>query len=414
LGATLAGCSSDAKPSLPETVAELRDVAAEARDEARSAREARSPKEAAAAAERAEAATEKAAELLGAMEEPSEANRAARQEAAVAARQARRFARLADEDQRLDAAVNGWKGSAYRATRKVAWPGTCQALALAAEQAAKVDPETLPQSVRDAARTAADVTSQYTGRAPAADGDPDWPGVAADLRQVGSAPPAPMMVGLALALALGGQKDLALYEIELIDAAELANDTQKLQYHLVKGIVYSMNGLPLLGGEEVGKVPSSDAAAAAQNGPELLAGLHLLMAMLHLRSGDYEEADRHTVLALRASPNNPVAVFITGEQLAATGDYEQAAQSLETAAAGTESQWLAERVAARARELRDHPGQGQTLLHDDDFVRQLMLHYLSEAAKRSKPAEYLERSVNAARSLASRVTDRLPGAKAEQ
>ena len=102
---------------------------------------------------------------------------------------------------------------------------------------------------------------------------------------------------------------------------------------------------------------------------------------------------------------------LTGEQLAATGEYERAAKSLEEAARGSDAQWLAERVAQRARELRDRPGEGQTLLHDDDFVRDLMLHYLAGAAKRSKPAEYLQQSVTVARSLADRVLEQLPGAK---
>jgi tetratricopeptide (TPR) repeat protein len=402
----LTGCSSDATPELPQTVAKLRELAVQSRDEAKAARETRSPKEAAAAAERAEAAAAKAAELLAATEVPSQTDRTARQEAAAAARQARRLARLADEDRRLRAEVNGWKGTAYRTTRKVAWPGACNGLALAAEQAAKVDPDTLPQGVRDAARCAAAVASQYTDRAPTESGQPDWPAVAADLRQLASSPPPSMLMGLALALALGGQKDFGLYEIELIDPAGLT-DEQQTHYHLVKGLVYSMNGLSLLGGEEVGKIPTPEGSEA--HGPELLAGMHLLMAFVHLRGGEYEDADRHTVLALRASPNNVVAVSLTGEQLAASGEYEKAAKSLEEAARGSDTQWLAERIARRARELRDEPGKSDTLLHDDDFVHELMLHYLAEAAKRSKPAAYLERSIAAARSFSKSILELLPG-----
>lgn len=248
------GCGLWGGEALPDTLPELQTLAVQERDAAQAARASRSPEVADTAAVRAEAAAEKAATLVAGTPEPVEADRLAAQETALAARDARRFARLADEDRRLAELLDGWRATAYRTARDLAFPGACQGLALAADQ-----------------------------------------------------------------------------------------------------------------------------------------------------------ADCATMGSLQALPNNPVAVFLTGERLAASGEPEQAADSLEAAARGTRAEWLAERIARRARELRDDPHASGTLVHDGAFLRDVVLFALSEAAQKSDVARVWHESLAAARSLAQRILDRIPG-----
>jgi tetratricopeptide (TPR) repeat protein len=343
------------------------------------------------------------------MAEPGEANVAARREATQAAREARRQARLAEEEQRRDRLVNGLKGKAYRTARQTAVPGACKGLALAAEQAGKTNPDDLPEAVRDSSRMAADLARPYAGREPLPNGQPDWPRVAGDLRGLAAAPPPEMGMGLSLAFLLAGRKEFALCEIELIDASALNTREQKTCYHLLRGFLYSVNGLPLLAGEEITQAPALGEEQKKHYGPELLAGIHLALACLHLRAKDYEKADREVVLALRAWPNNDVAVFLTGERLAATGEYEKAANSLEALARNTDQEWLARKVAQRACDLRDRPGEADTLLHDERFLLDVMLHYLAIAAQKSETARQLQQSVAAMRAFSQKVLDLVPG-----
>jgi hypothetical protein len=396
------GCQSKQAVDLPDSVAELRDVAAKCRDEAKEARAAKEYDKAASAAKRAEAAVEKAATLL--KKDATEADRAANTHAAAAAREARHFAKLADEDQRLANMLNSWKGTAYRSGRGLAFTGACSGLAQAADQAAVTDPKDLPESVRESAKTAAELARQHTGRKPLENGQPDWPGVAADLRRFGAKPPPEMDMMLSIIFLLSKKNDFALYEIERVEPSTITSE-RKLPYHILRGFVYSFNGLPLLAREEINKAGKIDPFW----GPETIAGVHLLLAYLHLDAKEYEDADREIVRAMRAWPNNPVAVYLTGERQAATGEYEKAAASFEDAARGTDAEWMAKRLGQRARDVRDHPGKSDTLLHDHAFICEIFVHYLGVAAKNSEAARNANDAINSVREFSVKVVQNLPG-----
>ena len=126
----------------------------------------------------------------------------------------------------------------------------------------------------------------------------------------------------------------------------------------------------------------SDASAAGQDltwfTPQVQAVLHLLLAASHLQEKDYAAADRELGRAIRIDPNNPVAVFLTGERLLADGQREAAAESLEKAAAGTQHAWVAEAIAQRVRQLRDSSAPAEPVFLSGPFLRSIIVRYLKE------------------------------------
>lgn len=407
-----AGCGRKEDP-LPDTIPALRDVAIRDRDAAKAARSAREPKKADQAALHAEAASKKAGEVLAKAASATEEEKKARGECGAAARDARREARFADEEKRLEDVRAGLKAKAYRAARKAGWKTACLGMAAAAEQAKGKRVEELPESVRTAAQAAADLAERVNGRAPLPDGKPDWAGIAADVRGVSEAPPAEVSRDLAIAFMLLGKNDMALWELEMSDPDKLANDGDRTAFHLVRGIVYSRLGLPLLAGEEISRAPAVAAGRGGGYGPELLAGIHIALAFMYLQSKDNEGADREIALSIQAWPENPVAVFLTGERLAENGEYEKAAGCLEEASKGTEGEWLAGRMAKRARDLRDHPGESPSLVHDPEFQREVVLHYLGVAAKRSPAGAKASLALGAAERIGKQVFSYFPGASSK-
>ena len=151
--------SSGCNESLPDSAAELKDVAVDSRDRAEKARKAGEPEDAAVAAERAEAAVARLIEIHDAAKQLTDDDKALRKTAVLAAREARHFAELAREEKERADALDSWKATGYRTARKLAWKGTFEALALAAEQADGKDLKTLSPGVRDSALLAADLAN---------------------------------------------------------------------------------------------------------------------------------------------------------------------------------------------------------------------------------------------------------------
>ena len=404
----LAGCSCSR--DAPATVAEARAIAVEARDAAGAARAAREVKRADRAAARAERAAERAAALLEKLAEPTDADREAAKEAQAAARAARRFASLAEEERRLARMLGGLKARAYRGARKAALSATFTGLALAADQAAKTRPDALPQTVRDAAGLAADVAHHLAGRQPLPDGQPDWTGIASDLRRCRAQPPPELGLFLSVAFLTSARTRLALVEVEPLDPTAFESTEMRDLCLALRVVAYAMNDLPELALIEMQKL--STAADGRDYGPETLGTLHLVAALLYLDNRDTRRADVEIVRAMKAWPNNPVSVFLTGERLAADGKHEEAADSLEQAAAGTDLDWLARKIADRARQLRDQRGETEPLLHDPAFLRGVLVRTLFEAARDSKPAQRLRGWLDAAHAFGKRLLDKLPGGEA--
>lgn len=403
----LVGCSKPPEPA--KTVAELRAIAIDARDEAQ---ESNDPEQAARAARKAEEAATKAAQMIEAAAEASEADKKASEEAAEAARQAEWFADLVREEKDLADIASGWKARAYRGTRKVALAAVFRGLALAAEQAGKSDLASLPQGVQDSAKLAAQLAPEYAGRKDLPDGQPDWAGIASDLTSFSSQPPPGIALLTALASVLSGQNRVALYEIELVDRDSLRTREQNAQYHVLRAVILAQNDLRHLAVRELETSDLLRAEGGAQCGPQMLAGVHLLLAYFYLNDGRYREADLQIVRAMQAWPDNPVAIYLTGERLAATGEYEKAADSLEHACRGTKHEWLAKRIAERARDLRDRKEKAEPLLTEFGFVREVAVQYVWEAANESEAAARVRKGIATAREFGEKMLASLPGSDA--
>ncbi|MCE5277032.1 MAG: hypothetical protein LLG03_03260 [Planctomycetaceae bacterium] len=376
----LAGCSS----SKPKTTAEAQAVAAQALAQAIAARAAKDPKAAAAAANRASEAADAAKELL-AQPTTAPSDAAAYDATAAAAAAARREADLAAEEARLIALLDSWKARAYRATRRTLVTSTFKGLALAAAQAGKQDPATLSDLVRDLANAAAELATLATGRQPLAEGKPDWKGIETDMNAMADTPPPMTGVVLAVGHLSSGSMNAALYEVEMLNPNPTSPQL-KCGYHLLRGVALSANGMPILGAQEVEHCAATGDANPAMTGPQLLSTIHLILAYDHCTKRDLRSADLEVVRAMRAWPDNPISVFLTGERLAADGKYEQAAESLEKSASGAEHEWLAQKLAARARHVRDKKGDAEPLFSDTGFLTAVLVEYGGEAAKDKAPA----------------------------
>lgn len=413
----LLGCP-DAGPRYA-TSDEARDAAAAARDEARAARDARDAARALKAAGLAEDARKQAEALAGPAPaaEVGSGTPAAVLEARRAAREARDLAQEADERARLEAQRAGLVARAYRPARAAALGGSFTALAHAARQADAKGLDALPEQVRDAALAAGRWAEGTTGRAPRPDGTPDWAGVAADMDALAAAPPRGVGVTLTLGFLALGRPTLALLEADALDPAAADDPVERLALHLLRGLALNGAGyrrlalLEVEAGLDGSGLQGVEVGGLTVSGAQVLGGAHLALAAFHLREEDHAAADRELALALRAWPESPVATYLTGEQLLASGERERAAASLEAAVAGggEDAEWLAAQLAARARGIRDGTVDADDgLLGDPAFLARLALHALWKAAERSPEAARVRAEADRARALCADLLGRLP------
>ncbi len=407
----MAGCSAAAPP---KTLPELRQVAVSAYDEAVAAREVRDANLAENAATRAEAASLEATQQLAATNEPSDEDRTLVQETQGAAYLARRIAKFAEEEKRLADRTTGLKAKAYYGARGVALKVVLKGLSLAAGQADQhADLKDLPEPIAESARLAASLIHNNTGRPRNPDGSPDWAGVASDLDSFSQDPPQAIGMTVAIAGVVLRQPKLALLEIENVDRSKLKTPDDQKCYLLLRTLILAQNDMPLTAIDFLRLEMKSDGPQYEEEaiGGLFLAVVHAVAGYLYLKQGDVRAADLELVRSMRASPFNPVTVFLTGEQLTASGHYEEAAESLEKYAAKSENpedQWFAARLAARAREVRDHNGEAKPLLTDPQLITEFGLCWLALESRKSPAAAKVQESVDTARQFGQQLLERMP------
>jgi tetratricopeptide (TPR) repeat protein len=198
------------------------------------------------------------------------------------------------------------------------------------------------------------------------------------LRALAAKPPERVGLLLAAGLLLSGQNRLAWVEAEQCGAG-LSSD-EVLVARCIRAWAMSNDGMPRLAAEDLEQALASSELKAGL-GQEQLGSVHFLLACMHAHERRYAEADREFVIAVQTWPDNPAVVFVTGERLAADGQYEKAAQSLEKSAQGTRQQWLAEILAARAREIRDGKSDARSLIADPKLLLEVTIRGLTESGK---------------------------------
>ena len=429
--ALLVGCPS--KPDLPtfKSVAECQAQADANLEAAKAARTEKDLDAAKAAAIQAEDALRQAQDLTpqqpsplpsadatpGAtptIREPTPeelARETALRQVARTARATRRNAMAVDEEERRDAKLNGLVAKTYRKGSGVALQGLFLGLGKAAEQAIGKDVEELPENVRGAAKQAAKLASDLTGRQPLPDGEPDWEGIASDMRALSEEPSPRTHLSLAAGFLILKRDRLALYEIHQVKPEGLpGGDAERALFLTLKGIIYRMNGYPILAGETFESVSTLEELAVT--GPELVAGIHLLLMAYNLKQKEYTKADEHLVRAIKAWPENPIATYLTGEQQLANGEVELAKDSFEKAALGTDAEWLSKELKVRVKDIQDGK-QTEALFTDLGFMRKLLFHYLALAAKRSPEAKQIQDQLDRAQAFGTRTLEefkeKIPG-----
>ncbi|MDF1666195.1 MAG: hypothetical protein P1V97_30845, partial [Planctomycetota bacterium] len=291
-------------------------------------------------------------------------------------------ATLTEEEHRLNKLVNGWQGKIYGKARNLVIKNAFLASAKAAEQAAERDLKVMPESVQNLAKRGCGLLASLGGPdGEAPNLNPDWVKVAKTLKDNAEDQPTSFHVSLALGYTLSVHQKLALIELELVDISKLSED-ELFRYRFFHGLLLSFNDFPELAALELNELAKAE--GQQQISKEALAVLHLALAAHCFKSLQIERGERNLTRAMRLWPNNPLAVFVTGEKLAANGDVEKAAISLETVAKNTKAEWLANLLTKRARTLRDSGGEASALVSDSTFLRDVAQGLLDDPSRRTE------------------------------
>ena len=330
-------------------------------------------------------------------------------QARAAARSAEEFAALAGEERALREKLNRLKVRAYGMARTAILTTILPPMAVAAEKAGALGTNQLSIFERPLAGQAWNLASLISGRTPLPDGQPDWPGVALDLRHWSTNPPMEFRAFLGLTFVFAGSRDFALAEFESVEAGSLRGTNALRIYHGGRALLYAMQGWSRLAAREAGAFsPYAEFSQGPVNGKQLLVLVHAFLAYDALKQREFERLDAEISQSLRAWPDNPLMVYLTGEQLAANGEWEKAAASLEAQAAGSQDAWLAKLLARRARDLQDGQGSAKTLLLDGQFLTEVAAHFTINAAQNSAAAKQLGAAVEEARAFGRELWRKAP------
>ncbi|HEY1048166.1 MAG TPA: hypothetical protein VGE39_00370 [Prosthecobacter sp.] len=324
------------------------------------------------------------------------------------ARKVGQWATLTKEKVARNEKLGGWRAKIYYAVQSATLKAFFYGLVLATDQAAAGRLKLLPQSVQDGAKEAAGFIESYVGPQRLASGELDWAAVGRELNKFAEAPPLHMrllMVGLML---LGMDFNSAFYEMEAIPADLCKVPEEKACYHAVRGLSYLGQGYGQLAMVEFELADSLSNEFHLNVDPAGKCGIHLLLAYYFLREERWADADRCLASANRVWPDNPVAVYLTGERQIATNQYAAADESFAKALKGTGYEWLAETVAARVKRLRDSPASLEPVLFDFDLLAGLAWTFVKNESKKSPALKNLQDRMNATQSYLQELKKKLP------
>lgn len=393
----LTGCRRSPDDLLAITVQASQDAEKAAKDS--------DPKAAASAASRAS----KALRQLEKLNLPDDDAGRIVGQARLAALLARNHADLAREEGERRERLASIKARAYLASRGALLQGLCAAAAHATERASSQGTNDLTLLDLRMAESAGLIAGLFQGWDQELEtAEPDWAAITLQLRQWSTNPPVEANAFLSMALLTVGQRDLALVEVETMRTNDVATPNGAMLHHGARAFVYVLQGWDRLAIQEAEKLaavaPQSDYAVS---GTDLVALAHVMIAGDAILKHEWLKADRSIAEAVRLSPDNQVVVFMTGERLAANGEWEKAAESLEASAQGSGDEWLAQKLAQRARELRDGRGSADRLVMDPEFLFEVSAHYVAMHARNSEAARRLQTLAYETRAQGRRMLEKI-------
>lgn len=323
-------------------------------------------------AQRALDASRRASRLLKKLERSADQDPLAKSlvgETRLAVMEAQNVAEHAYEEHQRTERLGTLKVKAYRASRVVALRGLLSAAALGAEAMALQGTNEVwlgDQNFTENARILASLVQEFTTGELAE--PPAWTNVATSLQTWSTNPPAETGLFLALSMVSIGRRDLALAEVESVALSDLTSNNSAMLFHGVRAFVYGFHGWNRLAALEVEKLArTADQSDYPIEGEDAVVMARAFVAGDAVLKRDWKRADEQIAECVKLAPNHPIVVYLTGERLAANGEWEKAAESMEAKALSSDEQWIAEKLARRARELRDGKGSKQSLYLDPGF-----------------------------------------------
>lgn len=401
LSLLLVGCS--------KTSEELLRQAVEAEKAAQSALLQNDSKAATHAADEAEEAVRQLKKLAEAQSPNRDERQRQFQQAQVAARLAREHAGLAFERRQRQETLSGLKVRAYQKARALIFSTVLPHMAAATEKAGEIGTNRLTAIEAPLAHQAWKLVSVLCDRPQRPDGTPDWAGAASDLRGWSTNQTVEFKAFLAVAFFMLGQSDFALAELESIDPATSRGTNDLRLYHGSRAMLYALRGWNHLAAPEAEAFSKqAQISDTPLEGKQIVAMFHAFTAYDAFTKREFIKMDAALAQSIRAWPDNPIAIYLTGEKLAATGEWEKAASSLEARAAGTEDEWIAQRLAQRARDLRDGKGSTKSLVLDARFLLEFAAHATAKTARNSVAGKKLGEWIEGAKAFGQELRSNIP------
>ncbi|WP_395742387.1 hypothetical protein [Prosthecobacter sp.] len=359
-----------------------------------------------AAAEAAASSAAAAMDQLRKLKVPADAALVAECEAE--ARNAGLRAELVIEKVARNERLAGWRAKTYYAVESATFTVFFHGLSLAADQAAAGRLELLPQSVQDGAKRAAEFIESYVGPQRLASGELNWKNVSVELKKFAESPPVDLRVLMVLLMSLGMDFNSAFYEIEAIPEGAIKTAELQATYHVLRGVAYLGQGYGQLAFTEFEVADRLSSSPEVQLDPMKKCGVHLLLACYFLKEQRWSDADRCLASASRAWPDNPVVIYLTGEREIAGKDYAAADESFAKALKGTDYEWLAEKIAARVKRLRDNPASLEPFLLDHRMMADLAWSFIKNQSEKSDALKKLQKQVDATQSFLQELKKKIP------
>jgi hypothetical protein len=322
---------------------------------------------------------------------------------------------MATEEQERRELFGSLKVKAYQNGREILFNQLLKQMAAAAEAVGKRSTTEASTVEATLAAQAWKLTSLIGVAEPLADGSPDWSGTSAQLLNWSTNQTIEFRGFFSLALASIGRTDFALVELETIPTNSLEGANALALHHGGRTILYSARGWDHLAAQEAAKFNGLVAKSSSpDDGKVLVAGMHAFLAYQAGKERDFQRLDAEIAQCVRIWPENPMLVYLTGEKLAENGEWEKAAESLEASVAGTKNEWLAKRLAERARELRDGKGNTKAFVMDASFLVPFVVQSLAIQAEDSAMGKKLTQYLEEAKSFGQGLSRQLFGKESDK